>query len=503
MDTEQRVVTPPRALISSNPLKWFSFFGPGVIIASVTVGSGEILFPSRGGAIFGFRVLYVFLFIALLKWIFVYSSMRHMILSGGHPLERWNWIPGPRGWLPLFMFIILVVAIPIWYSFLSGLTGLTCAWIFGVGDHYLWATVSVAAAALLLARGGYNFLENAQKIILGLLVAGILVAVFYVAPNWADIAKGFIPQPLSYPDWLYGIMPEMRSRSVWVEIMVYASVIGGLSFDYLAYLSFLRDKKWGWSHLETATSEQLDLIAKQKDHPARLWLRAALVDTVASFVMVVVISSCFCILGAIILQPDQRVPEGLNLLNHQASFLTTLSPWLLPVYQLAVFLAFFGVLYGAPELYYRVAYEYLNSLPRWRGRLLARNVRVGVFSWTLVGGLLILWGSRFFPDVGLIDIVTPAGIYAGVLACGFYAMVNPWVDWRFLPAPLRMSGWLVMANIFAGLAFTFMGLKALWDYGQLGAYLTLAGLLLACFLLASQLRFLHRITASPQRPVAS
>ena len=67
METEQQVATPPRALISNNPLKWFSFFGPGVIVASATVGSGEILFPSRGGAIFGFRVLYVFLFVALLK----------------------------------------------------------------------------------------------------------------------------------------------------------------------------------------------------------------------------------------------------------------------------------------------------------------------------------------------------------------------------------------------------------------------------------------------------
>ena len=37
-----------------------------------------------------------------------------------------------------------------------------------------------------------------------------------------------------------------------------------------------------------------------------------------------------------------------------------------------------------------------------------------------------------------------------------------------------------------------LGLKALWDYGQVGAFLTFSAILLACIFLASRLRFLHR-----------
>ena len=144
---------PPRALISTNPLQWIRFFGPGAILASVTVGSGEILFPSRGGAIFGFSILWVILFVAFLKWIFVYTSIRHMILSGGHPLERWRKIPGPSGWFPLFLIVIVALATPLWFSFLTGLTGQICTAIAGVGDQYLWATLSVVGAiALLVVR---------------------------------------------------------------------------------------------------------------------------------------------------------------------------------------------------------------------------------------------------------------------------------------------------------------------------------------------------------------
>lgn len=40
---EPRINDPPAALWSRNPLAWFRFFGPGAIVASVTVGSGESL----------------------------------------------------------------------------------------------------------------------------------------------------------------------------------------------------------------------------------------------------------------------------------------------------------------------------------------------------------------------------------------------------------------------------------------------------------------------------
>ena len=40
-------------------------FGPGVIIASVTVGTGETIFAPRVGAIFGYGLLWVAVFTVL------------------------------------------------------------------------------------------------------------------------------------------------------------------------------------------------------------------------------------------------------------------------------------------------------------------------------------------------------------------------------------------------------------------------------------------------------
>ena len=487
-----RLLAPPRPLLSRNPMQWLRFFGPGAIIASLNVGSGEVLFPSRSGAIFGYDLLWIFLLFSVLKWAMAYSSMRHMMLTGAHPYERWSSLPGPRGWLPLFIIIVALLCSPVWNSFMQGILGSVSTWIFGVGDLHIWATVWVAVSLVLLAMGGYNFLEKTQLVILGSMLVAVFVALVYVGPDWWGVLKGlFLPQVLVYPDWVPQLYPSFRDRSEWVEYTVYAAAIGGQSYDYFCYASFLRDKRWGRADMGIASAEEVARIAESKKHPVRVWVRAGVIDTVLSFAMIVLIAAAFAILGAMILQPQKLVPDGVDLLNHQAQFLTTLSPALLPLYQLAVFLAFFGSLYAGPEMGYRICNEFLLTLPRWRDRLPAGKIRWAVIFWTLGGGLSILWLSRPFPGVTLIDIITPAGLYTGVLLCGFYCLANVWVDWRFLPAPLRMPGWLVALNVIGGVIFGYMGLTALWDHTVWHAVIFPAVLFAAMFL-AFQLRFLYQ-----------
>src|SRR5437870_11615450 len=64
----------PLALRSNNPLAWLTIFGPGAVIASLTIGSGELIFSSRGGALFGYRLLWFFLVVLLLKWVLVFVA---------------------------------------------------------------------------------------------------------------------------------------------------------------------------------------------------------------------------------------------------------------------------------------------------------------------------------------------------------------------------------------------------------------------------------------------
>ena len=49
---------PPESLQRGGARTMLKFFGPGAIIASVTIGSGETVFASRGGAVFGYAMLW-------------------------------------------------------------------------------------------------------------------------------------------------------------------------------------------------------------------------------------------------------------------------------------------------------------------------------------------------------------------------------------------------------------------------------------------------------------
>src|SRR6185436_9234602 len=122
---EQRgnVASLPPALSSCNPLKWLTIFGPGAVIASLTIGAGELIFSSRAGALFGYRLLWFFLLVLVLKWVLVYATARHMVLTGAHPFQRWMDLPGPRGWFPMVFLLLALVSFPVWVGFHAGTTG--------------------------------------------------------------------------------------------------------------------------------------------------------------------------------------------------------------------------------------------------------------------------------------------------------------------------------------------------------------------------------------------
>ena len=51
----------PKALTQRSFVGWLSLFGPGAIVASVTIGTRELIFSTRGGVLFGYNILFLFL----------------------------------------------------------------------------------------------------------------------------------------------------------------------------------------------------------------------------------------------------------------------------------------------------------------------------------------------------------------------------------------------------------------------------------------------------------
>ena len=126
---------------------WLRCLGPGAILASLTIGVGELVFSTRAGALFGYRLLWVFALVLFFKWLLVYSTARHMAITGAHPFQRWMQLPGPRGWFPLIFFLLAVISFPIWVAFHAGTVGTLLAFITGTEAHILSGVSAACSSA--------------------------------------------------------------------------------------------------------------------------------------------------------------------------------------------------------------------------------------------------------------------------------------------------------------------------------------------------------------------
>ncbi|HRI15789.1 MAG TPA: Nramp family divalent metal transporter [Verrucomicrobiota bacterium] len=486
-DFDAPTSAPPAALLTKNPLRWLSFFGPGAVIASLTIGSGELIFSSRGGAIFGYRLLFVFLLVLLLKWALVFGTARHIVLTGAHPFERWAHLPGPRGWLPFTFLLLAALAFPIWVSFhagtigtlLAGLTGTSDAWHGGA--HFVWGLGTLAMVIALVASGGYARLERIQLVIIIAMLAGVVISLLLLKPDWLALLKGcFMPQSLHYPEWIQK-NPEFAARPEWLEVTTYVGVIGGGGYDYLAYTAYLRGKHWGRANATGTGPAELAAIAANPTHPARQWLRAPLIDCTLSFAAVLIFAGVFVVCGTLILAPSHQLPGGNNLLNLQSQFVSASLPGLKFLYFLGAFLTMFGTLYGTVEVAPPILREIVRGWNASLARQLEPRLRPWAVWWVQLAGAAVLGGSLAYHltrgrdnPPGLIALLTPANLFTGVTACGLICLLSVWSDRRFLPAALRMNGILTALNILAGICFVVLGLKGYWDHSGWRSLLLLA-----------------------------
>jgi hypothetical protein len=381
-------------------------------------------------------------------------------------------------------------------SWLTGTRG-----VLDGGMDYIWGVGFLLGVLVLSATGGYTVLERVQMAIVTAMIACAAIILVLYNPDWLELISGVVPSRLSYPPWLAEKYPEIARHSVWVETTRYVGVIGGAGFDYLAYTSWLREKQWGVLP-QRANSATLAQMAADPQHEVRRWTIAPMLDSAVSFALVVAFSAVFVASGALILGPNQLVPDEENMLNQQARIFTAVHPWLVPLYVLGAFLTMIGTLYGTLEIACAIADEIVRSFVTGWNRERARRLKRVVVAWCGVLALGILgWlfarqanvfdqpaksasadalsagDSRDTSDSSavqdapmarpkprvLLAILTVVNLFTGVLSCGLICFLVLWMDRRYLPRALQPPLWLVGLNLLSGLVFLALGLKGYWD----------------------------------------
>lgn len=472
---------PPLPADLERGFSWRSlkYFGAGAIAASVTIASGETVFGSRAGAVFGYSVLWCFVIGVVMKGVQVYTGMRYMVLTGQHPMTHWGYLPGPKNWVPITIGVLSLLCFPFWLAGLPLMLGSSILnWVFGLEGSpeqllfyaRLWATLTIVAAVVLVWFESYAFLERAQMLIVATLLGCMFAAVFAAQPDWLAALVGSVTPrvPSEYEPWIRTMYQEVASRPPWVEIMVYVGAIGGGTYDYLGYVGLLREKNWGavgrlqdrYMVDDRAPSAPLAIESSEENvRRGRRWLVPAQIDTGICFLSVLLFTACFALLGATILRPERLVPDADQLFRHQAQFLTNLHPSLMYVYQVGIFVAIFGTIYGAYEIYARTAFECLMPVSERIRRVPFQRFRRAIVLYCAAFGLLFLWTLE-----DPVAIVTPAAIVGGVFTCGLWCLAMLWIDRRFLPLALQMPRLLWWLTLIAGVVLTLLGVKGIWDY---------------------------------------
>ncbi|MFH1923864.1 MAG: Nramp family divalent metal transporter [Planctomycetota bacterium] len=479
---------PPAELTKPGLRPRLAFLGPGIILASVTIGSGELVWASRSGAIFGYGMLWCFLYAGLFKAIQVHTAARHFTLTGEHPMVGWRKLPGPPLWFPLLVAVPAVLLMPIAFSGIPEMLGgyihrfvgmEPASGSVGPWKHLefwinVWTSIVLCLCLALALASSYRMLERVSLVVLGVMVACVACSVVVLGPNLLEMLGGlFIPRVSDFPDFV--LKPEyareFAGRSPWLEVSLYLSAVGGGAYDYIGYVGMLREKEWGLAGRRVAGRDELEAAvagetaaSAETVRRARAWARAPLLDTSVSFFFVILVTLLFGILGTLVLHRESVVPANSNLLNEQEAFLTVLHPELRWVYRAGVFLALVGTLYGAFEVYRFTFVESVRAIvPEWATAERVPYLRAGTVAYCFLGGLVMVWLPETVAGT-IVGRMTFGTIISGAATCGLWCFAMLWLDRTRLPAPLRMGRVTWWLTLIAGLGMTFMGVQTIIAY---------------------------------------
>lgn len=470
-------------LSSGRFMDLLAFMGPGMILASVTIGNGEIFSASRGGAIFGYALVWTFLFGAIMKALVVYAGARYIVLTGEHPFARFGHImPGPKSgplkhWFALILGVLAIVCFPAWIvAYILGM-GQWTQWTFGApGDPLWWGIAWGVLAWLTLFVSDFSVVEKFQTIVVLLMVFFSFVAVFVANPDWVGVLLGLLPTvPQEYPAWVVENFPKVAARPIPLEVIAYLGALGGGTYDYIGYLGTFREKGWGMLGRPDITEvraqlQELDMTAKEQVplalddenlKVARTSLKAPRIDTTTSFISVFIFAVTFMVLGAVILGGLKTLPADNNILQEQANFFTQLSPFMKYFYQLAIWAAFFGSMQALSTMVYphtfreafAPAFPKLNLPENWQ------KVRAGVATYS-VGVAIIL----AITNISYTTAISFAGILGGVFSLGIWGLMQIYTEKVMLPKELRMGTVFKVLLAISSVILLLMGLLALLQF---------------------------------------
>ena len=388
MEKAATVSEPPQTLWQS-----LAHLGPGIVLASSIVGSGELIATTIVGAEAGFVLLWLIILGCAIKVAAQIEIGRTTLTWGRTPLDAFNRVPGPRflgmGWIYwgwVFMTALIVVQqggiLAGVAQSLSGGLPVTSAgreWnrlhdeaadmrvaeaavrrrgdateadaiharleivtqemksLPSPPDETIWAVIVGVVTAVLLGVGRYRLIEWVSIMLVGTftLVTLLSLVMLQCDPAWAissgEIISGLIPS----------LPPAVGGRSPLVTALATVGIIGVGASELMIYPYWCLEKGYGQA------------VGPRDDSPAwaaraRGWLKVMQLDAWGSMIVYTTVTICFYLLGAATLGRLGLRPGGGEMVRTLgAMYAPVFGEWARGVFLIGAFAVLYSTLFVA------------------------------------------------------------------------------------------------------------------------------------------------------------
>jgi Mn2+/Fe2+ NRAMP family transporter len=493
------VSRPPATLRGS-----LAYLGPGIILASSIVGSGELIAATTVGAEAGFVLLWLIVLGCGIKVAAQIEIGRTTLTWGRTPLQAFDRVPGPRlagrgwvywGWAMMTALIVVQqggILAGVSQTLAGGmpLTAAGRAWnrlhdeaaavrvaaatasrtgdtaaaaslairlavleqeqdgLRPPSDGTLWAIVVALATSGLLAFGRYGVIERFAIVLVGgfTLITLTAVVMLQFDPAWAitrtELVSGLVPS----------IPPAVGGRSPLVAALATFGIIGVGAAELMFYPYWCLEK--GYGRAVGPRDDSAEWAAR-----ARGWMRVLQLDAWASMVVYTAVTVAFYLLGAATLGRLGLLPEGDQMVRSLgAMYAPVFGDWAANVFLGGAFCVLYSTLFAAADGNSRIVADGLvlaglisgdePSRKRWTKRV--------AIAWPLVALILAL--AIRAPVAMVLASGMAQAIMLGALGVSVLFFRYRDTDPRLIP-----SRWWDALLWISALGFVIVGVWTVWQ----------------------------------------
>jgi len=353
--------------------------GPGIVLASSIVGSGELIATTTLGAQVGYAALWIVLVSCAIKPVVQAELGRYTIVTGHTGLEGFNAVPGPRAgvsWL-VWAWGITVTLTLLQVGGMYGGVGQVLHALIPAISVKAWVAVCLAITLAVLLGGGYARIERFAMVKVGFFT---LITVFAAAVLLRR------PGAVTMADLGSGLSLQLPPAGLVTAIAVFG-ITGVGATELVMYPYWCVEK--GYARFVGPLTPDAAWVAR-----ARGWIRVMHLDIVCSMAIYTMATVAFYLLGAGVLHKMGVVPAARDTVAVLSQIYTqTLGGWALWVFYVGVVVTLYGTIFASTAAHSRMMADLVRVLgvyPRedavarlqWRNRFVVLLATLpAVFFW--------------------------------------------------------------------------------------------------------------------------